>query len=150
MYSHIEGTAFRRTLALVAITALMVVGLGAAPALADPPETFTVPATFDGIDNPCTGVAFEATGSVTVTIHETHDGKGIVGRTTATATSTDGYELTSRKNRFMDNGSIFKERLRDIWEHPNGSSFSVQGKFIYNITDDVVVVDMFGATCLDS
>jgi len=149
MYSHIEGTAFRRTLAVVAITALMVVGLAAAPALAEPPETHTDPATFDGIDNPCTGVAFEATGTVTVSIHEMHNGKGIVGSTTATGTSPDGYELTSRKHRFVDNGSIFKDRLTDIWENPNGSSFSVRGRFIYNITDDVVVVDMFGATCLD-
>ena len=101
MYSHIEGTAFRRTLAVVAITALMVVGLAAAPALAEPPETHTDPATFDGIDNPCTGVAFEATGTVTVSIHEMHNGMGIVGVTTATGTSSDGYELTSRKHRFV-------------------------------------------------
>ena len=48
MYTHIEGTSPRRTIALVAVVALLFVGLWTAPALADKPSEWSASVTFPG------------------------------------------------------------------------------------------------------
>ena len=149
MYSHIEGNTTRRMIALVAVMALLFVGLFAAPALAGKPDSFTVPTTFGGIDNPCTGLPFEATGELEIRANELPNGN-FVGHWKATGTSTDGYVLTHGVDNFQANGNVVREALTDIWRHPDGSAFRVQLRFVYDISADEYKVDTFSASCLGS
>lgn len=125
--------------------ALVLVMLLAAPALANPPFTFTDSVTFVD-ENPCTGLDDEITINVEVTIHEHRNNFVVyVGRSGSTAS---GYTMIGGTDSFVANSGVERGAFVDQWRHPDGSKFMVHGSFVFNINQLEFQVDRFSLTCI--
>ena len=126
--------------------ALVLVMLVAAPALADPPSTFTdSPPPFVDV-NPCTGLDHDITLNFEVSIHE-HQNNFVVhvGRTGSTD---DGYTMIGGTESFVANSGVERGTFVDQWRHPDGSKFMVHGSFVFNVNQLELQVDRFSLTCI--
>ena len=146
MYTHIEGTTTRRTIALVAVTALLFVGLSAAPALADKPTEDSFSVTFPSV-NPCTGLGHEVTLNLEFRDHLGHDGN-FVGHLSRTGSTDDGYVMNHGVDNFVFNGNVIRAAFTDQWRHADGSKFKVHGVFVLDLSAGEVLVDRFSLTCI--
>jgi len=132
----------RRLLSALATAALMI-GLVAAPAVADVPEEFLDSETFEDV-NPCSGELVSITIDSYVSIHE-HDGTTIV-RVTSTGTISDGYIMEHGRESFVATDTSVTASFMFPFVNPDlGTKFVAQGRSL--VVDDEVVFDDFRLEC---
>lgn len=137
----------RRRLTLL-LSVVLLLGLMAAPAAADPPVVFSFPDGFTGVD-PCTGNDHEGTLEVTIYLHEGHDGDGSFrGRVDLTGTTDSGYVLIDNDFVFGENAEgLFREQFEEIWYNAeNGDMYRFSGDA--TVTPDGLVMDSVENRCL--
>ena len=125
--------------------ALVLVMLLAAPALANPPLTFTDSVTFVDV-NPCTGLDHEITINFEVSIHEHRN--NFVVRVGRSGSTDDGYTMIGGTESFVANNGVERGTFVDQWRNPDGSKFMVHGRFVFNINQLEFQVDGFSLTCI--
>lgn len=135
----------RRSLTLLA-SIVILTGLIAAPAAADPPTVFgPFEFSFDGVD-PCTGEDHEGTLSFTVYSHEDH-ANNLVGRVETTGTTDSGYVLVGGYNHFQDNENVVTTGLKEVWRNPDTGAM-MQTTERFRIAGNSMIVDTFEVRCV--
>ena len=133
----------RRALVLIGAIA-MLVGVMALPAAADDPEVFNDSFSFDA-PNPCTGLIHTVTIDLLISIHD-HGADGQFFRAQRTGHTSDGYVMTSGRERISYVNGVFDAFFRDRWHNPsNGQGFEAAGRFLE--VDGEVVYDDFRLVC---
>jgi hypothetical protein len=131
-----------RKLLLVLLT--MAVLAVAPPAAADPPTVTTFTYSFEDV-NPCTGLIFTVTITVTNFEHS-HDGR-IVVITRRTITTDDGF-VGQGVVSFVDNGQVERFSVNDILANPAGDRIRGHFAFVLDLSTDTVRVARGVLTCL--
>lgn len=144
MYSHIATKRTRRTIALAASVAVMLVGLGATPASADAPINFTDSMTYTSV-NPCTGVENELTFSLDVSVHVHQN--NVVAHIERSGESSDGYLMTGVETA-VETKNVFRAGYNDQWVDSDGSRFRNRAHITINLNKGEVLVDNFELSCL--
>ena len=128
-----------------AIVAIAMLFMAAAPAAADAPIEIQDSFTFQDV-NPCTGELHEITIHVDVSLH-LHADREVVSIARSGSTD-DGYTMIAGTESFVFNGNVARAAFTDQWRGDDGSKFKAQGKFVYNLRKDALLVDEFSLTCI--
>ena len=132
----------RRLFATLAVAALLM-GLVAAPAVADEPDEFINSFSFEAV-NPCSDELQTVNIDAYVSIHE-HDGTLIV-RVKRTGTTSDGYIMGHGRESYVEDDSTITASFNDPWVNPSlGTKFVAQGRFL--MVDGDVILDDFRLAC---
>jgi hypothetical protein len=131
-----------RRLAISVLAALLLVGLVAAPAAADPPRWFTDSEVIPDFTNPCTGL--EQTLNLTIEgyRHDSHDKNqnNFIYKVVVTGFATDeetgvenGWVIERGREHFMWN-DIHRvvATFHHIWRNDEGSKYTVNGVWLFN------------------
>jgi hypothetical protein len=135
----------RRSLTLLA-TVMVLIGLIAAPAAADPPTEAPFLAEFTDVD-PCTGLEMDITVMGTFFDHIGHNNNfvGRIGERTGFTSS--GYVLVGGHDNFRANKNGVSGTFKDVWRNPdNGDKIQATGRFL-EVKGDVVI-DRFDLRCV--
>lgn len=135
----------RRTIFAVVVGAMFMTLMAAPPVSADQPDTFTDSVTFTDV-NPCTGVDHEIHIDVVVSIHEHQH--SLVVHADRSGTTDDGFTMIAGTESFVANGNVERGAFTDQWRHPDGSKFAAQGQFVFDLSQDELLVDNFSLRCL--
>ena len=131
----------RLVVALLSVVALVF----AAPAAADPPDSFEFVEVFGDV-NPCTGEAMTVTFVGTAYVHE-HD-SGTVVRAQRTITTSDGFAGRGTDSN-VENGQVVLFRLNDIMTNATtGDRFRAHFVFVLDLSTETVRVERGALTCL--
>lgn len=137
----------RRALILLA-TAMILIGLIAAPAAADRP-TEIGPITngpFPDID-PCTGDPMMVTINFTVFVHEGHKSNFVVRLGERSGSTDTGYVLIGGHDNGRENKNGESGSFKDVWRNPdNGDKMQAAGRF--RDVGNSAVIDTFDLRCV--
>jgi hypothetical protein len=128
------------------VSVVLLVGLVAAPAVANPPERFG-PFTdvIDGVD-PCTGEDHQLTIIWTISVKETDD--TFTGRVRMSGTTSAGYTMVDSRHIVKDAPNGFKDVNYELWwNESTGDVYEFNGVFYFSEASGMVV-DEVTLTCL--
>ncbi|MFV2000548.1 MAG: hypothetical protein ACC654_09325 [Acidimicrobiia bacterium] len=132
----------RRSFTTLAVAALLI-GLVAAPAVADEPDEFVESFSFEEI-NPCSGELITINIDAFTSVHD-HDGT-LIARLKRTGTTSDGYIMGHGRESFVEAGSTITASFNDPWVNPGlGTKFVASGRFL--MVDGDILVDDFRLAC---
>jgi hypothetical protein len=129
---------------------LLFSGINAAPAAASDKveETESFTDVFTDI-NPCTGELHAVTIHVEAELEFRSDEIRIEEERTGTTSTGFVLEDGEQELRFDGDFNILRAELKDEWEHPDGTSFTVEGRFRIDPDTGEVTKDSFSITCDD-
>jgi hypothetical protein len=136
----------RRSLTLLATVAILM-GLVAAPAVAEKPVEFSFDVSWVDVD-PCTGDPMDIDVHLEIREHQTHN-NNLTGLAKATGTTSSGYVLSGSPEHLMirDSGAFVVSVFSDRWKNPDtGAKMHAQGVFV--LKDGVPHVDKFRIWCV--
>ena len=112
-------------------TIAILIGLVAAPAVADPPTTVaSFTNVYPGAD-PCNGDTQVFTLNGTATAHIGHN-NNFVGRSFMTGTTDAGYIMTIHHETYVANKGGKRSHFKDVWRNPEtGDKMEVSGGIRY-------------------
>ena len=137
----------RRSLTLLTVVVVLI-GLIAVPAAADPPTIEPQePFTFTAVD-PCTGFEHDITVTITFFDHLGHNNNAVLRDTDRIGSTTSGYELLGGQFHLVD---VFDTGFRlsqtDVWRNPDtGDMYQFHGKV--RVVGNAAIVDEFSLRCL--
>ena len=139
----------RRSLTVLAVVSA-VLGLMAAPAMADRPVVETEEVTFGGF-NPCTEQDNELTVIYETRIHDHGHNSVVTSKTTGT--SDDGFVLKGVEreidSEIVEGTGIFHFSFKDVWRSPTtGEAYIVHLNLVIDANTDTTRVVNFSERCL--
>ena len=140
-----ESPNMRRTV-ILALAAMTMIGLLAAPAGAGKPtELGPFSDTFPETD-PCTGGPMEVTLVEMVYLHDDHKNNFVV-RVQRSGTTDVGYEMLNGQDKFIANKGGERANFKDVWRNPEtGQKMQASGAF--RMVGNSPVVDSFNLRCV--